>query len=115
MIRQTINLKFKLSESGNWLNKNAPPIVEELFRSAERMGFEPMIPFWGIHTFQACAIDQLGHLSNLCQQKNLPVILLNRGAKVQNKFTLQALKKFYSETLLPDPEKPGLNFIMAED
>ena len=21
------------------------------------MGFEPMIPFWGIHTFQACAFD----------------------------------------------------------
>ena len=37
---------------------------------AERMGFEPMIPFWGIHTFQACAIDQLGHLSNVFQLKN---------------------------------------------
>ena len=33
-------------------------------RGAERMGFEPMIRFWRIHTFQACAIDQLGHLSN---------------------------------------------------
>ena len=24
---------------------------------AERMGFEPMKPFWSLHTFQACAID----------------------------------------------------------
>jgi hypothetical protein len=34
----------------------------------------------------------------------LTVILLNRGAKVQNKFTHQALKKFYSENLLSDPD-----------
>ena len=25
--------------------------------SAERVGFEPTIPFWGIHTFQACSFD----------------------------------------------------------
>ncbi len=31
---------------------------------AERMGFEPMKRFWRLHTFQACAIDQLGHLSS---------------------------------------------------
>src|SRR5262249_9587572 len=24
---------------------------------AERKGFEPLIPFWSIHTFQACAFD----------------------------------------------------------
>jgi hypothetical protein len=24
---------------------------------AERKGFEPSIPFWGIHAFQACAFD----------------------------------------------------------
>ena len=32
-------------------------------KEAERMGFEPMKRFWRLHTFQACAIDQLGHLS----------------------------------------------------
>ncbi len=26
-------------------------------KSAERQGFEPWIPFWSIHTFQACAFD----------------------------------------------------------
>ncbi len=25
--------------------------------SAEREGFEPSIPFWSIHTFQACSFD----------------------------------------------------------
>jgi hypothetical protein len=27
------------------------------FWAAERVGFEPTIPFWGIHTFQACSFD----------------------------------------------------------
>ena len=30
---------------------------------AERWGFEPQIPFWGIHDFQSCSFGQLGHLS----------------------------------------------------
>ncbi len=25
---------------------------------AEREGFEPSIPFWSIHAFQACALDR---------------------------------------------------------
>ena len=32
---------------------------------AERWGFEPQIPFWGIHDFQSCSFGQLGHLSAL--------------------------------------------------
>ena len=37
--------------------------LQRLTQQAERMGFEPMKPFWSLHTFQACAFDQLGHLS----------------------------------------------------
>jgi len=37
---------------------------------AERMGFEPMNRFWRLHTFQACAFDQLGHLS----EKNCEIV-----------------------------------------
>ena len=39
------------------------PSKEGDFSMAERKGFEPLIPFWGIHDFQSCALDQLGHLS----------------------------------------------------
>ena len=28
-----------------------------LILHAEKEGFEPSIPFWGIHTFQACSFD----------------------------------------------------------
>ena len=30
---------------------------------AEKEGFEPSIPFWGIHDFQSCALDQLRDFS----------------------------------------------------
>jgi hypothetical protein len=30
---------------------------------AERQGFEPWRPFWGLRTFQARSFGQLGHLS----------------------------------------------------
>ena len=29
---------------------------------AEKEGFEPSIPFWGIHDFQSCALDQTTRL-----------------------------------------------------
>ena len=45
--------------------KNALPAGNASFM-AERKGFEPLIPFWGIHDFQSCALDQLGHLSTDC-------------------------------------------------
>ena len=35
---------------------------------AEKEGFEPSIPFWGIHDFQSCALGQLRDFSmrNAC-------------------------------------------------
>ena len=30
---------------------------------AEKEGFEPSIPFWGIHDFQSCALGQLRYFS----------------------------------------------------
>ena len=32
---------------------------------AEKKGFEPLIPLWGIHDFQSCALDQLRDFSVL--------------------------------------------------
>ena len=33
------------------------------FFMAEKEGFEPSIPFWGIHDFQSCALGQLRDFS----------------------------------------------------
>ena len=33
---------------------------------AEKEGFEPSIPFWGIHDFQSCALGQLRDFSKYC-------------------------------------------------
>ena len=40
-----------------------PPLRMVAGKVAERRGFEPRIPFWGIHDFQSCSFGQLGHLS----------------------------------------------------
>ena len=32
---------------------------------AEKEGFEPSKPFWGLHDFQSCALDQLRDFSVL--------------------------------------------------
>jgi hypothetical protein len=39
-------------------------LYAEFARVAERVGFEPTNPF-GLHDFESCAFDQLGHLSTL--------------------------------------------------
>ena len=42
-----------------------PGILNEyrVFFLAEKEGFEPSIPFWGIHDFQSCALGQLRDFS----------------------------------------------------
>ena len=44
------------------------------FFLAEKEGFEPSIPFWGIHDFQSCALGQLRDFSK-CAQASLNILL----------------------------------------
>ena len=32
-------------------------LIKLLYLSAERAGFEPAVPFWSTHTFQACSLN----------------------------------------------------------
>ena len=65
--------KEKMEEGAELVPFTTLVVKENLFiarRSAllflaERWGFEPQIPFWGIHDFQSCSFGQLGHLSVL--------------------------------------------------
>ena len=46
---------------------------------AEKEGFEPSIPFWGIHDFQSCALGQLRDfsmrlLASCCLSNSLVII-----------------------------------------
>ena len=59
---------------------------------AEKEGFEPSIPLWGIHDFQSCALDQLRDISVLLKEKSyslvsLPIIIQREG-KVKEYFFL---------------------------
>lgn len=42
------------------------PLRRKAFTVAEMERFELSIPFWGIHDFQSCALDQLRDISMLC-------------------------------------------------
>ena len=44
-------------------NENKKPPDWVVFYLAEKEGFEPSIPFWGIHDFQSCALGQLRDFS----------------------------------------------------
>ena len=58
---------------------------------AEKKGFEPLIPLWGIHDFQSCALDQLRDFSTFAQVKAYYslvslAIIMHRGRKVKEYF-----------------------------
>ena len=47
--------------------KRTPILLDGSSFLAEKEGFEPSIPFWGIHDFQSCALGQLRDFS-MCVQ-----------------------------------------------
>ena len=60
---------------------------------AEKKGFEPLIPLWGIHDFQSCALDQLRDFSvsvennkifSFAQSQN---IIMQKQRKVKRRFS----------------------------
>ena len=51
---------------------------------AEKEGFEPSIPFWGIHDFQSCALGQLRDFSIGRSFNRLSILLhLHRFVKTK--------------------------------
>ena len=73
---------------------------------AEKKGFEPLIPLWGIHDFQSCALDQLRDFSTFAQDEcsysfvSLAIIMQER-LKVKEYFLF--LKKSSAAHIFPPP------------
>ena len=55
---------------------------------AEKEGFEPSIPFWGIHDFQSCALGQLRDFS-------IPVFVASASADLNMLHHLLRFVKHY--------------------
>ena len=55
---------------------------------AEKEGFEPSIPFWGIHDFQSCALGQLRDFSISCGSLSSPDIIPHFRSFVKKFFRL---------------------------
>ena len=70
---------------------------------AEKEGFEPSIPFWGIHDFQSCALGQLRDFS-ISQLSEPARIYYNKGSdlsRVNFKFFEEKWREyFYRYSLL---------------
>ena len=45
-----------------------PIRMDGVYFLAEKEGFEPWKPFWGLHDFQSCALGQLRDFSKCCNQ-----------------------------------------------
>ena len=61
---------------------------------AEKEGFEPSIPFWGIHDFQSCALGQLRDFSICASRISLLIIHYEIGF-VKYYFSKFCKKLFY--------------------
>ena len=58
--------------------KKNPKSADFGFFMAEKEGFEPSIPLWGIHDFQSCALGQLRDFSVLATPAaDFDIILYN--------------------------------------
>ena len=56
------------------LYKENPVFILNTGFLAEKEGFEPSIPFWGIHDFQSCALGQLRDFS-ICVTRFVPAVV----------------------------------------
>ena len=72
---------------------------------AEKEGFEPSIPFWGIHDFQSCALGQLRDFS-MSAQASLS-ILHHPSSFVKSKL-------FFFQHFLEAPENGGFQKIILQ-
>ena len=72
------------------------------FILADREGFEPSRPLWGLHDFQSCALDQLSHLSTSASCKAL---VYNTAFCVKCQCFFQKNLKNYKKAVRPSKNR----------
>ena len=70
----------------------------ENFLMAEKKGFEPLIPLWGIHDFQSCALDQLRDFSTFAQDES-NYSLVSLAIIMQERFKVKEYFHFSRKSL----------------
>ena len=61
--QQALLIRVAFNCSNLYLHIEYTPPFGGVYSMAEKEGFEPSIPFWGIHDFQSCALGQLRDFS----------------------------------------------------
>ena len=80
--------------TASWLHTNPSDWIKKersdcfVLFLAERKGFEPLKPYWGLHDFQSCALDQLGHLSKFAAKSPRPLNYNKTYQKSQEFFVI---------------------------
>ena len=69
--REFVKKSHKGQRKGQRQRKSPVTTMVTGFSMAEKEGFEPSIPFWGIHDFQSCALDQTTRLLHSCRTRLL--------------------------------------------
>ena len=82
--------------------KKSPHLKGEGISLAEKEGFEPSIPFWGIHDFQSCALGQLRDFSISCPGH---AVQQQRGYSTTRRRICQFF--FHKERQFRLPDSPG--------
>ena len=65
-------------------NKNPIHLRESGFVLAEKEGFEPSIPLWGIHDFQSCALDRATRLVRIVPVQFRTNVIIRQGFRNVN-------------------------------
>lgn len=63
VVKRPVKGKVKGQQPYFGMRKALHPLRRKAFSLAEMERFELSIPFWGIHDFQSCALDQLRDIS----------------------------------------------------
>ena len=70
--------------------RKSPAHRRNSFKMAEMERFELSKPFWGLHDFQSCALDQLRDISVLSEKMTYQIIslaiIIHKPPKVKDKF-----------------------------
>ena len=61
-----------------------PIRMDGVYFLAEKEGFEPSIPFWGIHDFQSCALGQLRDFSKW--RRSIDLLIIHQHSRFVNTF-----------------------------
>ena len=95
-ISSRLTLRSAVSTFRKQHRKTLYPLRIQGFSLAEKEGFEPSIPLWGIHDFQSCALDRATRLlhSGQTEKYSIQLVYYSKCAR-QSQERLCRVRRFF--------------------